>query len=254
MGTIEFTVPAIGFLIGLEPRFQALDAPGLFESMENAAKVFADPDIRARLATFGESKGVEPLITFVNSPLGLLSHKPIRKVADFQGQKIRVPGGAPLHVEPFRKLGALPVSMPLGEVLPAMQNRAVDGLIGGVAVYPAFKYYDIAKGLTYLPGGFLVASGLVNRAFMKSLGAENEKIVREEARKHEALFGTWGIDDIKRIRATWEKNGGETIFLPPAEAKAYLDQVTSVIPAIVSANPKVKEDYEAFVAAAKKHR
>jgi len=32
--------------------------------MEHAAKVFADPDIRARLATFGADKGIEPLITF----------------------------------------------------------------------------------------------------------------------------------------------------------------------------------------------
>src|SRR6185436_8429966 len=176
MGTIELAIPAIGFWIGLEPRFQTLDAPGLFDSMEHAAKVFADPDIRARLATFGADKGIEPLITFVNSPLGLLSHKPIHKVADFQGQKIRVPGGAPMHVEPFRKLGALPVSMPLGEVMPAMQNRAVDGLIAGVAVYTTAKYYDVAKGLTYLPGSFLVASGAVNRKFMQSLGKDLKTI------------------------------------------------------------------------------
>jgi len=254
MGTIEFAVPAIGFFIGLEPRFQTLDAPGLFDSQEHAAKVFGDPEIRARLATFGQDKGIEPLITFVNSPLGLLSHKAVRKVSDFQGQKIRVPGGAPMHVEPFRKLGALPVSMPLGEVMPAMQNRAVDGLIAGVAVYTTAKYYDVAKALTYLPGSFLVASGAVNRRFMKSLGADLEKIVREEAKKHEVLFSTWGVDDVKRVRETWEKNGGESIFFPPAEAKAYLDQVTSVIPTIVGANPKLKEDYDALVATAKKYR
>lgn len=254
MGTIEFAVPAIGFFIGLEPRFQTLDAPGLFDSMENAEKVFQDPDIRARLATFGQDKGIEPLITFVNSPLGLLSHKAVRKVSDFQGQKIRVPGGAPMHVEPFRKLGALPVSMPLGEVMPAMQNRAVDGLIAGIAVYTTAKYYDVAKALTYLPSSFLVASGAVNRRFMASLGSDLEKIVREEAKKHEELFWTWGVEDVKRIQATWAKNGGESIVLPPAEAKAYLDLATSVIPQIVGSNPKLKEDYDALVAAAKKYR
>ena len=254
MGTIEFTVPAIGFFIGLEPRFQTLDAPGLFDSMEHAEKVLTDPDIRARLATFGQDKGIEPLITFVNSPLGLLSHKAVRKVSDFQGQKIRVPGGAPMHVEPFRKLGALPVSMPPGEVMPAMQNRAVDGLIAGIAVYTTAKYYDVAKTLTYLPGSFLVASGAVNRKFMASLGADLEKIVREEAKKNEVLFWTWGVDDAKRSREAWEKNGGENIVLPPEEAKAYLDQVTSVIPGIVNANPKLKEDYDALVATAKKYR
>ena len=56
MGTIELTIPAVGFFIGLEPRFQVLDAPGLVDSQEHAAKVFADPEIRARLATFGADK------------------------------------------------------------------------------------------------------------------------------------------------------------------------------------------------------
>ena len=31
MGTIEFAIPAVGFLIGLEPRFQVFDAAGMFD-------------------------------------------------------------------------------------------------------------------------------------------------------------------------------------------------------------------------------
>src|SRR5918911_1271291 len=127
LGTIEMTTPASGFFVGLEPRFVVFDAPGLFDNMVHAERVFADPEVRKRLATFGNTKGVEPLITFVHGPLMLLSYKPVRAVADFAGQKIRVPGGAPLHLEPFKKLGASPVSMPLGEVMPAMQNRTLDG-------------------------------------------------------------------------------------------------------------------------------
>ena len=100
-------------------------------------------------------------------------------MSDLKGQKIRVPGPAPLHIEPFRKLGASPVSMPLGEALPAMQNRTIDGSIASASVFTAFKYYDVAKGLTRLPKSFLVGAGLVNRNYMKSLGAELEGIVRE---------------------------------------------------------------------------
>jgi C4-dicarboxylate-binding protein DctP len=254
LGTIELTAPAVGFMIGLEPRFQVFDAPGLFDSVLHAQKVLTDPEIKKRLATFGEAKGVEPLFTFVNGPLMLLSHKPIRSLADFKGQKIRVPGAAPLQVEPFKKLGASPVSMPLGEVLPAMQNRAIDGLIAAFVVYVAFKYYDVAKGLTQLPGSFLVASGLVNRKFMRSLGPDLEAIVREEARKAEELFATRGVEDLKRIQGAWEKNGGETITLAPAEAKRYMEETTSVLPAILAKDPQLKSDYDALVAAAKKHR
>ncbi len=129
MGTIEAVVPASGFFIGLEPRFQVFDAPGLFTDMAHAQRVFADPEVRKQLSTLGGTKGVEPIAILPHGPLMLLSHKPIRAVADFDGQKIRVPGAAPLQIEPFKKLGASPVSMPLGEVLSAMQNRTIDGLI-----------------------------------------------------------------------------------------------------------------------------
>jgi TRAP-type C4-dicarboxylate transport system substrate-binding protein len=254
IGTIELTTPAVGFFIGLEPRFQVLDAAGLFDSIEHGQKVLNDPDTRARLSTFGDAKGVEPLFTFLNGPLVALSHKPIRSSKDFSGQKIRVPGPAPLHIEPFKKLGVSPVSMPLGEVLPAMQNRTIDGLISAFTVLTAFKYYDVAKEATYLPGSFLIASGLVNRKFMKSLGPELEAIVRDEARKHEALFTGYNIQDVERIRAVWEKNGGNVITFSPEEAKQYLSLVTSVTPAIIARNPKMKEDYEALTATANKYR
>lgn len=254
LGTIEFTVPAVGFLIGLESRFQTLDAAGLFDGIEHGQKVLSDPDIRARLASFGEAKGVEPLITFLNGPMMLVSHKAVRAVADMKGQKLRTPGAAPMHIEPFKKVGASPVSLPLGEVLPAMQNKGIDGAITAFTVLTAFKYYDVTKNATYLPGTWTVVSGIVNRRFMKSLGPELEAIVRDEARKAETLFSTYGVEDVVRIRGLWRKNGGEDITLAPDEAKRYLAEVTSTIPPIVATNPRMKEDYEALLKAASRHR
>ncbi len=254
LGTIEMTLPAVGFLIGLERRFEVLDAPGIFANVIHGERVLTDPDIRRRLATFGAAKGVEPLITYLNGPMMLLSHKAVRSLEDFKGQKIRVTGGTPMYVEPFRKLGALPLAMPLGEVLPALQNRTIDGAIAAFAVFNAFKYYDVAKGLTYLPRSFLVAAGLVNRNFMKSLGPELEAMVRDEARKAERVFSTWGIDDLERIRKNWEGNGGQAITLSPAVADRYLEQVGGVTTQILSKNPQAREDYEALLAAAKRYR
>ncbi len=254
LGTIEMSIPAVGFLIGLEPRFLVFDAPGLFDDMKHAARVFDDADIRKRLATFGAAKGVEPLMTFVNGPMVIVSHKAIRTLPDFKGQKLRVPGPTPLHMEPFRKVGASPLSIPLGEVLPALQNHTIDGVTASISIFTAFKYYDLTKFMTYLPGGFLVASGLVNREYMKSLGPELEAIVRDEARKAESLFGTRGVEDAEKDRKVWEQNGGQSIMFSPADAKQYLADVTSALPPIINASPQLKEDYEAVLAAARKYR
>jgi len=252
MGTIEAVAPASGFLIGLEPRMQVFDAPGLFNDMAHAQRVFADPAVRARLATFASSKGMEMVAAWPHGPLNLVSHKPVRKIADFQGQKIRVPGGAPLQVRPFEKLGAQPVSMPLGEVLPAMQNRTIDGLIASAAVFTAFKYYDVAKAMTSLPRSYLVVATMVNSDWLKSLGPELEKAVREEAFNAQRKVEKFAIDDAARTTDVWKKNGGEVIIFSGAETKAYLTQVESIAPAVLSANPTMKGDFDLLSEAAKK--
>ena len=250
MGTIEATIPASGFFIGLEPRFQVFDAPGLFKDVAHAQRVFADPAVRKQLSTLGNSKGIEPIAIFAHGPMLLLSHKPVRAVGDFKGQKIRVPGAAPLQIEPFKKLGAAPVSMPLGEVLSAMQNRTIDGLIASATVFTAFKYYDVAKGLTALPGTYLIAPVMANRNFLKSLGPELEAIVREEAFKAEQKTHKFALEDIGRTADVWKKHGGENIALSEAESKAYLDQVKSVLPALLNANAAIKADFDVLSAAA----
>jgi C4-dicarboxylate-binding protein DctP len=254
LGTIEAAASANGFWISLEPRFQVLDAPGLFDDIMHGYKVLNDPGIRERMATWGADKGVEVLAPSLYSPLMLLSHKGIRTVADFQGQKIRTQGGAPIQVEPLKKVGVIPVSLPLGEALPAMQNKTIDGMVGAAAPYVAFKYYDIAKPMTYLPATLFAAPVVVNRKFLKSLGPELEAIVREESQKAAVVFSDWNIADIKSKEDIWRKNGGEVVTMAPAEAKRYIDLVSPVAASILSANPKVKDDYEALLAAAKKYR
>jgi C4-dicarboxylate-binding protein DctP len=108
--------------------------------------------------------------------------------------------------------------------------------------------------MTFLPATMFAAPVVANRAFMKSLGPQLEAIVREESREAEVLFSDWNIADIKRAEEIWKKNGGEIITLPPAEAKRYIDLVTPVTTSLLSANPKVKEDYQALLAAAATYR
>jgi TRAP-type C4-dicarboxylate transport system substrate-binding protein len=253
LGTIEVTMVASGFLVGLEPRFNAFDAIGLFDSMEHGMKVLGDPEIRKRLTTFGSAKGVEILTAIMHSPNGLVSKKAVITVADVKGLKIRVPG-SPLQVEPLKRLGASPLSMPLGEVLPALQNGTIDGAVAGNTIFTAFKYYDVAKNITYLPSSFIVGTAIVNRNFMNSLGPQLAAIVREEARKADAIVTTWGVEDVAKSRKTWEQNGGQNHVLAPPEAKRFLDEVAAASTSVLAGNAQTKADYDALLAASKKYR
>ena len=84
-----------------------------------------------------------------------------------------------------------------------------------------------------------------------------------QTRTNQLLFGKVGdklaIADVRdevvpRAEDVWRKTGGEMVTLPPAEAKRYIDLVTPVVTSLLSANPRIKEDYEALLAAAVKYR
>lgn len=252
MGTIQAVAPASGFLVGLDPRFQIFDAPGLFTSLKDAQKVFADPAVRKRLATFAEGKGIEPIAFYPHGPVMIVSHKPIHKLKDFRDQKIRVPGDTPLEIDPFRKLGALPVSMPLGEALSAMQNHTIDGLIAGSTVFTAFKYYDIAKAMTRLPESYLIVPVMANKAFLDSLGPKLESIVREEALKAQEKVESYHRKKVAASFRVWKQHDGEVIDLPSAQQKDYLRIAKPILLQLMQSTPKLKGDYELLHATAER--
>ena len=253
LGTIEMSLNASGFYEGLEPRFAVLNTPGLFDSLEHAYKVVHDPAVQKVVSTFGAGKGVETLSLLTPSQYAILSHKAVNSLADLKGQKIRVPG-SPIQIEALKRLGANPLSMPFGEIVPAMQNRTIDGVWVGTTLFTALKFYDIAKPITLLPSHWATTVPLVNRNFMKSLGPDLEKIVRAEALKADAHVLTWAADDIKRSAGIWEQNGGKHLSLSSADAKRFIDESLAATMPLLTGTPQAREDFQAFDAAAKKHR
>jgi TRAP-type C4-dicarboxylate transport system substrate-binding protein len=93
---------------------------------------------------------------------------------------------------------------------------------------------------------------MVNSDWLKSLGPELEKAVREEAFNAQRKVEKFAIDDAARTADVWKKNGGEVIIFPDAETQAYLTQVESIAPAVLSANPTMKGDFDLLSEAAKK--
>lgn len=251
LGTIELTFVSAGYFASYDQRYEGMESPGLFDSIGHANRVMLDPEIRKRLTSYGAAKGVEPLLCAANGPMAVASLKPIRGVEDFKGLKIRTPGTTPLQVNPLRALGASPVAMPIGEGLPAMQNRTIDAVMASPVIFQGFKYYDVTKHQVFLPKSYLMACGVANKAFLTSLGPELEQIVREEATKAQAIFLTRSQAETDTGRKTWEQNGGEVVEFSPAESQRYLDVVESATAKVIGASV-IKPEVEALMAAAQR--
>ncbi len=253
MGTVEVALNASGFYESLDPRFGALSASGIFDSMEQGDKVLNDPEIRKLLSTYGKSKGYEVLSVFMHTPVAVVTTEPFKTLADIQGKKIRVPG-SPLYLHTFKALGAAPLSMSLGEVLPAMQNGTIDGALGGNTIFTSLKFYDVTKNLTFLPSTHIAVVAIINSQFLKTIGPELSKVVKDAALKADEHIYTWAAQDSEKARKIWEEHGGKSLKLDDADAKQFVKDASASAEAVFSGHPQLQADYKVFKAVAEKYR
>ena len=87
------------------------------------------------------------------------------------------------QVRPIEHLGATAVPMALSEVMPALQSGNIDGLIAGIPVLTALKFYDAAKAVTEIEirsGALATAGGLVFTALQDGwIVAYNDETLEE---------------------------------------------------------------------------
>lgn len=230
MGIIEVTAPASSFFVQHDRRFEALDVPGLFTDLAHAQRTLSDPDVVARIATWGNDQGLETLVVYPHGPLGIVSTRAVDSAAALSGQRIRVAGPSPLQTVPFRTLGASPMSMPLGEVVPAIQNGVVEGAIAGLPVFTTGRYYDVAQDLTVLPESYLIVAAVASTAFLDQIGPERAEMVRQAAREALVDANAWNLNAVNAVLGIWQQNGGRVIDLPEADQSIFLQAVSDAMP------------------------
>ena len=252
-GTIEITMPASGFFIGLDPRFEIFDVPGLFADLAQAQRTLADPELVSHYSEYGSDSGVRTIGVYAFAPMGLVSRDPVESLTSLDGQKLRVAGPALLQSRPFQAFGASPVSMPLGETLPALQTGAIDGLLAGMPVFTTFKFYDIAQNLTILPETYLIVAIVANQGYLDGLGSELAEIVTTAAQDATAEVNGWNTAEIERQMRDWTDNGGRLLTLSDADRRQWLETVQASLPDAIAANSALEAELDAFRTAAERH-
>jgi len=121
------------------------------------------------------------LVANTGVQMGGWFNKEINTLEDYKGLKIRMPG---LGGEVLRRIGAAAVSLPGGEIFPALQSGAIDATEWvGPWNDLAFGFYKVAKYYYYPgfhePGTSL--SGGVNKGVWDSLSAEDKAIIEAAA-------------------------------------------------------------------------
>jgi TRAP-type C4-dicarboxylate transport system substrate-binding protein len=249
LNAIQGVVGPPEFLAGVDARYQVLSAPGLFKDLPHTNKTLLDPEFNKAFLGLGADKGLKGVGLFISGPTVFVTRKPVRKIADFEGMKLRVLA-SPLQLEQIRAIKASPAPMPLPEVLPAIQQGTVDGAMSSVPVFVALRYYDAAKYLIETNHGVIASLAVISKTWFDGLPKDLQAVVDKAGGDASREIYQFSVDEVNNGRDMWIKGGGEVIKFDAAEEKRLISELVPVGTRVTEKTPQEKQMFELLRAAA----
>jgi C4-dicarboxylate-binding protein DctP len=217
LGSVQMLAPSLAKFgpLGVK-EFEVFDLPFIFKD-QAAFRAVTEGPVGADMFKKLEPKGVKGLAYWDNGFHIMSANKPLHKVADFKGLKMRIQSSKVLDAE-MRALGAVPQVMAFSELYQALQSGVVDGCEGVPSNFYTQKTYEVQKHTTISNHGHLAYAVITNKKFWDGLPPDIRTTL-EGALKDATTFANEmatkeNIDDLEKMRAS----GKTTIYtLTPAE-------------------------------------
>jgi TRAP-type transport system periplasmic protein len=252
-GAIQCAVIPPEFFVGVDERFEALAAPGLVSSVGQAQRMAVDPQVQKLMLGLGADKGLRGVGLLLAEPNQIVAKTALRHLDDLKGKKIRI-FASNFQSATFKRLGATPVAMSLGDVLPAIQQGAIDGAIGGIEGFNGLHFFDTAKYITMTNHAAIFLVVEVSRKWYDSLPADLQQTVDRTAVSIATTIDPELNELEQRASASWLDHGGELIKLPADEEAEMLKILGKVGADVAKTKPNVQAAYEIVTAAAQRAR
>jgi tripartite ATP-independent transporter DctP family solute receptor len=221
-GSIHIAAPGGGVLGIFYRPAEIFTFPYLFKDRAHADRVWAKllPEFSTDLE---KESGFKGLAIWNRPARNLSASKPVHKVEDMKGLKVRVPNTT-MWVGAFKRFGASPTPMAFPEVYTALKTRVIDGQDNPIVLTYASGFFEVNKYYSLIrhmyQDNLLVTSsayfnGLpadIQQAFLKAAADSNEYCrnlsLQEEERLMKAAKEKYGVEfiepDLSGFRAAVE--------------------------------------------------
>lgn len=245
-GSIQAVVAPPEFLSGVDTRFEIIGAPGVFRDVAQATATIQDPAFNRGFLSIGANKGLKGIGIFVNAPAIFNTRSRVEHLKDFAGQKLRV-FASPIQTEQIRKLGATAVPMSLGEVLPALQQGTIDGLMSVLPVLTAMRFYDAAKYIIETDQAMVTVVSVVSKIWFDKLPGDLQTAVAEAGAVASVEVAPWAVNFARQQREAWTAAGGVLTKLPSAEEAEFMTMLRPIGAEVSARNPQAKALFDLLV-------
>ncbi len=177
-GTQEMVITSSSPLVGILPELGVFDLPFLFSNEKEADAVLDGP--------FGKyindklpAAGLVNLAYWENGFRNLTnSKKPVQKVEDFSGVKVRVMQNN-IFLDTFKTVGANAVPMAFGEVFTALETKAIDGQENPFVTIDTSKFSEVQKYLSITNHAYTPFLVLYSKQLFDKLSPEEQKALQD---------------------------------------------------------------------------
>jgi TRAP-type C4-dicarboxylate transport system substrate-binding protein len=245
-GIADIGTSVLGYSRGVFPAMEAIDLPMGYPNGTVATLVINDFYEKFKPKSFSK---VEPMYFHAHGPGVLHSKKPVHKLEDVKGMKIRSYG---FNAAMTKELGGVPVAMTQADVYEALQKGVADATFSPSEVLKGWKQAEVIKATTLCTGvgytaGFFV---VMNKEKWDSLPKDIQDIIRQVNKEWVAKYGeAWSKSDAEGL-AFSKSLGNEVIELSPEENARWKKAVQPVIDKYIAdktAKGLPAKEYVAFI-------
>ena len=230
VGALQIARISLGPMGPLVPELNALQLPFVYRDVAHEHKVLDGPIGVALLQKLSDhpTAGLIGLAYMDGGTRNVYNAvRPITKVADLKGLKIRMMGN-PMFIDTMNALGGNGVGLGMDQLANALQTGVVDGAENNEPTYASEQHYRYAKYYSYT-GHLMIPEILVfSKRSWEALSKEDQDLIRKVSREAQDEERVLWAEREKVAIAKMKENGAIINELTPEAKKEFQAAVKPV--------------------------
>ena len=221
-GSMQAFAGSVGGLSSIVREVNVIEAPYVFDTVEDADKALDDPEVLAQVRKILEKRNLVFALWGENGFRSYFSRRPIRKPEDMEGVRFRSQE-AVAHVEAYRAIGASPVTIDVANTMTSLQTGVVDGFDNTPLFAMATTWYqgldDEERNLFLSKHSYQPGIVVYSKKWFDTLPKDIQKVLTTIPYE----LTTWGREQVRKMDPVLVKNlkrYGYDVHEPTAEERA----------------------------------
>ena len=225
---IAWTLP--GFTPGRMPRVEPFELPFVHKTAYSSTMALQDYQEK-HLAP--DLKDYRPLLLHVHAGFLFQTRKPILKMADLKGLKLRAASRGGVWL--LNALGATGIGLPLPQIPQALSKGVIDGVTLPYEIAPAVKTPDLVSHFSKLAGpqprlGTNVFTFLMNRNSYEKLPGDLRKVIDDNSGRNIAEMAgrNWDAIEAPGLKVVQSRKKNKFHTIPEEEVARMKEEAKPV--------------------------